>query len=79
MGSINITVPGDLKLEYKLENTEVIEKIIRIIKDTGKKKKTKKKHGDNDIIVGMWKDRFPENMSSEMIQKELRIATWKRF
>jgi hypothetical protein len=78
MGSINITVPGDLKLEYKLENTEVIEKIIRIIKDTGKKKKTKKTHGDNDI-VGMWKDRFPENMSSETIQKELRTATWKRF
>ncbi|NIM15832.1 MAG: hypothetical protein GTO45_27900 [Candidatus Aminicenantes bacterium] len=78
MGSINITVPGDLKLEYKLENTEIIEKIIRIIKDTGKKKKIRKKHGDNDI-VGMWKDRFPENMSSEMIQKELRIATWKRF
>jgi hypothetical protein len=76
MGSINITVPGDIKLEYKLENTEVIEKIIRLIKDTGKKKK--KTHVDNDI-VGIWKDRFPGNISSEMVQKELRIATWKRF
>ena len=31
MGSINITVPGDINLEYKIENNEVVEKIIPIM------------------------------------------------
>ncbi|MFC2145765.1 hypothetical protein ACFLRT_00220 [Acidobacteriota bacterium] len=78
MGSINITVPGDIKLEYKIENTQVVEKIIRIIKGTGEKKKTTTQQGDEEI-VGIWKDRFPEDMSSDMIQKNLRITTWKRY
>jgi hypothetical protein len=78
MGSINITVPGNINLEYKIENNEVVEKIIQIIKGTGEKEKTGKFHEDDDI-VGIWKNRFPENMSSEMIQKDLRITTWKRF
>jgi hypothetical protein len=78
MGSINITVPGDINLEYKIENNEVVEKIIQIIKGTGEKKKTEKYQGDDDI-VGIWKNRFPGDMSSEMIQKDLRITTWKRY
>ena len=78
MGSINITVPGDINLEYKIENNEVIEKIIQLIKGTGGKKKTKKYQEDDDI-VGIWENRFPGNMSSEMIQKDLRITTWKRY
>jgi hypothetical protein len=78
MGSINITVPGDINLEYKIENNEVVEKIIQLIKGTGEKKKTSKYQGDDDI-VGIWKNRFPENMSSEMIQKDMRITTWKRY
>jgi len=78
MGSINITVPGDINLEYKIENNEVIEKIIQLIKGIGEKKKTKKYQGDDDI-VGIWENRFPGNISSEMIQKDLRITTWKRY
>ena len=78
MGSINITVPGDINLEYKIENNEVVEKIIQLIKGTGEKKKTKKYQGHDDI-VGIWKNRFPGDMSSEMIQKDLRITTWKRY
>jgi hypothetical protein len=58
MGSINITVPGDINLEYKIENNEVVEKIIQLIKGTGEKKKTGKYQGDDDI-VGIWKNRFP--------------------
>jgi hypothetical protein len=78
MGSINITVPGDINLEYKIENNEVVEKIIQLIKGTGEKKKTGKYQEDDDI-VGIWENRFPGNMSSEMIQKDLRITTWKRY
>ena len=78
MGSINITVPGNMKLEYKLENSEVIDRIIQLIKSATTKRRTKIKQED-DNIVGIWKDRFPENMSSEMIQKELRTTTWKRY
>jgi len=78
MGSINITVPGDINLEYRIENNEVVEKIIQLIKGTGEKRKTGKYQGDDDI-VGIWKNRFPENMSSEMIQKDMRITTWKRY
>jgi len=78
MGSINITVPGDIKMEYKIENTEVIEKIIQIIKGTHEMEKTKKQQGDEGVI-GIWKDRFPEDMSSEMVQKNLRMTTWKRY
>jgi hypothetical protein len=78
MGSINITVPGDINLEYKIENNEVVEKIIQLIKGTGEKKKSGKCQGDDDI-VGIWKNRFPGNMSSEMIQKDMRITTWKRY
>lgn len=78
MGSININVPGDIELEYKIENTEAIEKILRIIKGVSKKEKVKKPQG-NDEIVGIWKDRFPEELSSEIIQKNLRMETWRRF
>jgi|GEM_PF-3126762 len=78
MGSINITVPGNIKLKYKLEDNKAVEKIIQIIKDTSEKKITKNEHEEDDI-VGIWKDRFTENISSEMIQKELRESTWKRF
>jgi hypothetical protein len=75
MGSINITVPGNIKLKYKLESNEAVEKIIQIIKDTSKKKITKNEPEENDI-VGIWKDRFTENISSEIIQKELRTFKW---
>jgi hypothetical protein len=76
MGTINIDVPGELNLKFKIENMDVINKIIRIVKNTGIKKKMKKTNVD---IVGIWKDRFDENIPSEMIQKELREKTWKRF
>jgi hypothetical protein len=78
MGSINIYVPGDIKLEYNIENTEIIKKIIRLIKTASAKKQRKKLQG-NDEIVGIWEDRFPENLSSEVIQKNLRSETWERF
>ncbi len=78
MGSINIYVPGNIKLEYKIDNTEVIEKIIRIIKGAAIKKKRKKMDTIDDI-VGIWEDRFPGNLSSGIIQKNIRAETWKRF
>ncbi len=76
MGTINIDVPGDMNLKFKVESMEVINQIIRIMKDTGLKRRTK---NTDDDIVGIWKDRFAENVSSEMIQKEHREKTWKRF
>lgn len=80
MGSINITVPGNTKLEYKLENSEVIEKIIQIIKKSGEKKNKKfKEHDLQDEVVGIWQDRFPESLSSEVIQRDWRTKTWKRY
>jgi len=78
MGSINITVTGNINLEYKIENSQVVEKIIRLIKSTTEKKKTKKIPGANEI-VGIWKDRFPSELPSSIVQKELRESTWKRF
>ncbi len=78
MGSINITVPGNINLEYKIENSKVVEKIIRLIKSTTEKKKTKK-IPETSEIVGIWKDRFPAELPSHIVQKEIRENTWKRF
>jgi hypothetical protein len=76
MGTINIDVPGDLNLKFKVESMEVINQIIRIMKDTGLRRKSK---NTGDDIIGIWKDRFDEKISSDMLQKELREKTWKRF
>jgi hypothetical protein len=78
MGTIIIDVPGDkdLRLEYKLENKEVIDKVINIMKRAGKKVRRK---AAGDSIVGIWKDRFDQGLSSELLQRELREKNWKRF
>jgi hypothetical protein len=78
MGTISITVPGDMKLECRIENNEIVDQIMRIIKNPGKKKKPTTRHGYNEI-VGIWKDRFDKNISSEMIQRNQREKTWKRY
>ncbi len=76
MGMISINVPGDMKLDYKIENSETVEKIIKIIKNAGVKKRVKRKDAD---IVGIWKDRFDERLSSEEIQKQWREKNWDRY
>ncbi len=78
MGTIIIDVPGDkdLRLEYKIENKEVIDKVINIMKRAGKKVRRK---AAEDSIVGIWKDRFDQDLSSELVQRELREKNWKRF
>lgn len=78
MGTINIDVPGDVNLKFKVESMEIISQIIRMMKDTGSDLKRKIKTTDDDI-VGIWKDRFDKNVSSETLQKELREKAWKRF
>ncbi|MCK4765456.1 MAG: hypothetical protein KAW12_24855 [Candidatus Aminicenantes bacterium] len=70
MGTININVPGDIKLEYKIENVEIIEKVLRVLKDAVKKNKIERKQ---DGIVGIWKDRYDENITSGMIQRMFHI------
>jgi hypothetical protein len=77
MGTINIYVPGEMDLEFKVESMDVINRILGIIKGT-EQKKADGNAGEDDI-VGIWKDRFDENRSSEMIQREWREKTWKRF
>ena len=78
MGTINIIVPGDINLRFKVENMDIIKTIIKLVKSAGAAKKKKMKNNDNDI-VGIWRDRFDENIPSAVIQKELRKKTWKRF
>ena len=78
MGTINIDVPGDVNLKFKVESMEIINQIIRMMKGTSSDLKKKINNTDDDI-VGIWKDRFDKNVSSEMLQKELREKTWKRF
>jgi len=78
MGMIKIDVPGDVNLKFKVESLEVINKIIQIMKNTGSGIKKISK-GSEDDIVGIWKDRFDEKISSEKIQKELREQEWKRY
>lgn len=78
MGTINISVPGDINLRFKIENMDVIKTIIQLVKSAGVARKKKMGNVDNDI-VGIWKDRFDENIPSAVIQKELREKTWKRF
>lgn len=75
MGLIRIEVPGNMNLKYRVEASETIEKIIRIIKAAGEQ--TPKKQTDD--IVGIWEDRFEDSIPTEMIQKEFREKTWKRF
>ncbi len=46
MGMICIDVPGNMNLNYQINNTEIINKIVRIIKSTGagEKPSTSAKH-----------------------------------
>ncbi len=72
MSLVSIDMPDKTRLQYEVENFEIIEKIVQIIKKSGVKKKS-------DEIVGIWNDRFTEDVSSEKIQKEYREKTWVRF
>ena len=78
MGIININVPGDINLKFRIENMDVIKTIIQLIKNASAERKKKMRNIDDDI-VGIWRDRFDEKISAEMIQKNLRETTWKRF
>lgn len=77
MGTINIYVPGEIDLEFKIESRDVIDRIIGIIKGT--EKQTVYKEEPDDDIVGIWRDRFDERLSSEEIQRQMREQAWKRF
>lgn len=78
MGTINITVPGNINLRSRIENIDVINSIIQLVKSAGAARKKKMRNADSDI-VGIWRDRFDENIPAEVIQKEFRVKTWKRF
>lgn len=67
MGQIRIVVPGDVNLDYKIDNKDIIDKIVQIIKKSGSREKKKKNDSE---IVGIWHDRFSETTSSAAIQKQ---------
>jgi len=74
MGVIIIKVPQDIKLEYEIENSEATEELIRTLK--GIKNESKELEDD---VVGIWKDRFNENIDSGDIQRKGRKELWKRY
>ncbi len=76
MGTININVPGDINLKFRIENIDLINSIIQLVKSAGAARKKKMRNVDDDI-VGIWRDRFDENIPAEVIQKDFREKTWK--
>lgn len=65
MGSIKIKVPGETNLECSIDDTALIEEIIRLLENADKKNNT---DAVPDDVVGIWKDRFPEDVPTSQLK-----------
>jgi hypothetical protein len=74
MGVLTIKGPQEINAEYEVKDLLLIKNMIDSLRSSTKEKE----HIDNDI-VGIWKDRFNQNVNSSDIQSELREKVWKRY
>ncbi len=79
MGTILIDIPGDVNFKLKLNDEKFTDKILRFLEQLGKAELAGTTEKPDDDIVGIWKDRFGGNLTSESIRRDLREKTWKRF
>lgn len=78
MGVIVIKVPQDISMELEVSDIRQGDGILAMLKSMVKPPaRTRKKSSLNDL-VGIWSERFDENISSEEIQRTWRRTMWNR-
>ncbi len=78
MGTILIDVPGDVNFKIKVKDEKFTAKILRLLEQLRKTESSGITDEPDNDIVGIWKDRFDDKLTSGTIQRDIRKKTWKR-